>query len=339
MTSYRAAIAAFAALLAATPAFANDSTAELSTGGLIFVRNQDVEMRSEELTISTKQIDVRYRFFNRSDKDVTVLVAFPMPDINGDDEQIDNLAVPTEDPVNILNFATTVDGKPVKTAVEQRVSALGIDRTDMLRSLNVPFAPHLPSTDDALTRLPKDKWEELIRLGIAEVVESDSGKGMEQRLSARWTLRTTFYWQQTFPAKKEVVIEHRYTPSVGQSVQTFLADPDNEGEDGFEEFQQKYCLEKSFYDAVARATKITKSQNGAPFSEHRIEYILKTGGNWAGPIGDFRLVIDKGEASSLLSFCGDDVKRLSPTRFEIRLTDFVPESDLSILILRRLPKQ
>jgi len=63
------------------PALANDTSAELSTGGLIFVRNDDVEMPSEDLAISAREVSVRYRFLNRSDKDVTVLVAFPMPDI------------------------------------------------------------------------------------------------------------------------------------------------------------------------------------------------------------------------------------------------------------------
>jgi len=36
-------------------ASANDSTAELATGGLVFVRNDNVEMRSEDLTSSTRQ--------------------------------------------------------------------------------------------------------------------------------------------------------------------------------------------------------------------------------------------------------------------------------------------
>jgi hypothetical protein len=74
-----------------------------------------------------------------------------------------------------------------------------------------------------------------------------------------------------------------------------------------------------------------------PFSEERIEYVLRTGANWAGPIGSFRLVVDKGDADSLISFCGEGVKRLSPTQFEMRATDFVPRRDLSILILKRMP--
>ena len=128
---------------AALPAHANDSSAELSTGGLIFVQNPDVEMRSEDLFISAREVHVRYRFFNSSPRDVTVLVAFPMPEIqvHGPDEII---SVPTEDPENFLAFTTTVNGQPVATNVEQRVTAVGIDRTQLLRSLAVPLAPHLP---------------------------------------------------------------------------------------------------------------------------------------------------------------------------------------------------
>src|SRR5262247_3688929 len=134
-----------AALAVASPASANDSTAELATGGLIFVRNDNVEMRSEDLTISAKEVQVRYRFFNKSDKNVTVLVAFPMPEIKVDGPDV-SVSLPTEDPVNLLAFATTVNGRPVTTKVEQRVYAVGLDRTQVLRDLGVPLAPHLKAT-------------------------------------------------------------------------------------------------------------------------------------------------------------------------------------------------
>jgi hypothetical protein len=326
------------ASVAAAPALANDSTAELATGGLIFVRNDDVEMRSEELTISAEQINVRYRFFNKSSRDVTVLVAFPMPQITIA-HMDENISIPTEDPVNFLGFATAVNGKPVKTAVEQRVYALGIERTQLLRQLKVPLAPHLRATNEALDRLPKDRWDELIRLGLAEVEEYDVGKGMERHLAARWSLQTTYYWQQTFPAKAEVTIEHRYKPSVGASVQTMVGDPSAIKEEWFADYQRKYCMDKAFLSAAARARQAAKVDTGSPFSEQRIDYILRTGANWAGPIADFRLIVDKGDAASLVSFCGEDVKRIGPTRFEMRKSDFSPQRDLSILILTPLPKQ
>src|SRR5215467_14657217 len=142
-------LAAALAGAAAMPfAFANDSSAELATGGLIFVHNDNIEMRSEDLSISTRQVDVRYRFFNKAANDVTVLVAFPMPEVRvaGPDGDI---SLPTQDPVNLLAFTAVVNGKPVKTQVEQHVFAAGIDRTALLTGLGIPLAPHLQPTNDA----------------------------------------------------------------------------------------------------------------------------------------------------------------------------------------------
>jgi hypothetical protein len=62
------------------------------------VRNDDVEMLSEDLAISVREVSVRFRFLNRSDKDVAVLVAFPMPDIQVEGPD-DIISVPTEGPV------------------------------------------------------------------------------------------------------------------------------------------------------------------------------------------------------------------------------------------------
>jgi hypothetical protein len=66
--------------------------------------------------------------------------------------------------------------------------------------------------------------------------------------------------------------------------------------------------------------------------------VLTTGANWAGPIGDFRLMVDKGESDSLVSFCADGVKKTGPTTFEVRHANFTPTRDLEILILYRPPK-
>jgi Domain of unknown function (DUF4424) len=336
-----AALAAGLALLAAPtslPALANDSTAELATGGLIFVHNDNVEMRAEDLFISARAVRVRYRFFNKAADDVTVLVAFPLPEVRISSPD-DNIALPTDNPVNIVGFTTRVDGRIVKTKVEQRAIALGIDRTRLLQDLGIPLAPQLQSTSRALDQLPPDKWSELVRLGLAEIDEYDEGKGMHKHLEPRWGLHTTFYWEQTFPAGKETIIEHDYKPSVGESVQTSLGAPYAQKESWYADFLRKYCIDNDFLAAVERLRKINKSEYGPPYSEQRIDYILKTGANWSGPIKDFHLVVDKGDPTSLVSFCGDGVKKISATQFEMNKTDFTPEGDLAVLILKKMPKQ
>ena len=321
--------------LAAMPARANDSSAELATGGLVLEKSANIEMRAEELFVSVKEIRVAAHFYNTSAKDVTTIVAFPMPDIaiEHPDEVI---SVPTEDPHNLLGFSTEVDGKPVDMSVEQKVYSRGNERTAVLRRLEVPLAPHLPATNAALDRLAPAARAELIKLGLAEIEEYDVGKGMEKHLSARWTLKTTYFWEQTFPTKEEIVIEHRYAPSVGVSVQTSLGSKEAMQEDWFAAYRAKYCIDASFLDAVEQARRTQKSEYGAPFSEQRISYILTTGGNWAGPIGTLRLIVDKGDASSLVSFCGEDVQKVSTTQFEVMQSNFMPKSNLHVLILKRL---
>jgi hypothetical protein len=329
------AITAAAALTCA--AKANDSTAELATGGLIFVHNDKIEMRSEDLYISTREVRVRYVFGNKTSGDVTVLVAFPMPDVRVE-AQDTNVALPTEDPVNLLGFETKVNGRPVTTKVEQHVFAAGIDRTELLRSLNIPLAPHLSATNDALNRLPREKWDELIRIGLAEIEEFDAGKGMQRVLSARWVLRTTFYWEQTFPAGGETVIEHRYRPSVGGTAGTVVGMRPAGRNPLLSNYEAKYCIEPSFVAAVKRAAKAAGDEHSPPFFEERLDYILRTGANWSGPIKNFRLVVDKGDPDNLVTFCGEGVKKIAPTQFEIRQQDYFPTAVLSVIILKRVPR-
>src|SRR3569623_1577282 len=143
------AAAVLAVLFATSPAHANDSTAELPTGGLVLKKHAGIAMKSEDLFISEREVRVDYRFLNTTPKDLHVLVAFPMPDIAV--EGIDDmLAIPTEDPQNILDFHTRIDGQPVKAQIEQKaVDAKGVDRTALLKSLGVPIAPHLQAVRDA----------------------------------------------------------------------------------------------------------------------------------------------------------------------------------------------
>ena len=40
-------------------------------------------------------------------------------------------------------------------------------------------------------------------------------------------------------------------------------------------------------------------------------------------------------AANLVSFCGEGIRKIAPTRFEMRKSDFTPKSDLYVLILER----
>jgi hypothetical protein len=327
-------VAGLVALFGVSLARANDSTAELTTGGLVLAKTADVEMRAEDLAISEKEIDVRYRFFNHSAQDVTVTVAFPMPDVtlNGPDW---NIAFPAPDSTNFLDFHTIADGHEVQAQYEQKALLDGVDISARLKALGVPLAPQSDTTSKVLDGLPRAEQDELVKLDFATPYDDDVGQGWRHHVIPKWTFKSTFYWSQTFPAGKEIVVEHRYTPSVGGTVGTMLDSPDIDAKD-LSNYQTRYCVDKDFLAGAKQAERLDASGSAqSPLYEKRIAYVLTTGANWAGPIGDFHLTVDKGAPDSLVSFCADGVKKIGPTLFEVRHADFTPTRDLNVLILYR----
>jgi hypothetical protein len=329
-----------AAMAMAGAAFANDSTAELAAGGLVLTKNTAIQMQSEDLYISDTQVKVHYVFANTTSKDVTVTVAFPMPDITIEGMD-DNIAIPnpdnltTRDPKNFLGFTTVADGKPVVAQVEQKVTQHGVDRTAYLTALGVPLAPQLAATQTALDKLTQAQKNDLVAKGLAVADEYDDGdgKGMVNHMQPTWTLKTTYYWQQTFPAGRTIVVDHHYTPAAGSSAGTAWGSPDFAKDPSYAADRAKYCVDDDFLAAVKRT--IPAGQDYSTLQEERIDYILSSGANWAAPIGQFHMVIDKGLASNIVSFCGTGVRKISPTQFEVDYTNFTPKSEVAVLILTK----
>ncbi len=331
-------MAAVAGILAAAPAYANDSTAELTAGGLVFKTTPNIEMRSEDLFISRKRVTVRYRFFNKGASDETATVAFPMPDLDYDIES--NVSIPNSESDNFLNFQTKVDGKPIETKIEQKAFAQGTTKeiTKILTARGIPLMPAAKRTQGILDKLDKTTEKDLTDLGIVRADDFDAGKGMEHHVAPTWKLTATYYWQQTFPAGKEITIEHSYEPSIGSTVQTTfyqLYDTDAEIR---ERFSKTYCPDKAFIAGVKAMPRKNK-KDAMPPPEYYVGYILKTGANWAGPIGDFRLTVDKGNPKALISFCETGVKKTGPTTFEVRHTNFTPTQDLNFVIVEPVEQQ
>lgn len=316
--------------LSPAPAFANDSVAELGTGGLILSRSDAVAMQSEDLFISPEKVTVDYVFHNNTDRDVEAIVAFPMPEISGNPEEIP--AIPENQSDNFLGFEVTIDGAAVKPQLEQKVFALGIDISAELKAQNVPFYPFGDAAKAALAKLPQAVVDDWVNRGI--IIEDTGSDGTEtiKVYTPFWQLRSTYWWRSTFPANKDVHVSHHYRPSVGgTSSVSFFYDGKFQGQ--YAAYKARYCMDGTFENAVRKAAK--DDPDGYPkYVENRIAYILTTGGNWAtGTIGKFKLTIDKGNPKALVSFCGDNVQKTGPTTFEMTADDFYPERDIDILIL------
>lgn len=310
--------AILAALALAAPASANDSTAEHAAGGLVLTRSADIDMVSEDLFVSAGEVRVRYVFRNRSPRDIGTLVAFPMPDRDLALEREMDVAYPS-------GFETRVDGRPVAMKVERKAVLGGIDRTALLASLGL--APD--SGVERLDRLNAADKARLVKLGLAEVEEFDAGRGWQRQHVPAWTVKESWFWEQVFPAGRDLSVEHRYVPGTGGSVDASLGFPEFRSSPEGRAMIRDYCVDSAF---LAGLERLRRRSIATP--EQRIGYILTTGGNWRSPIGDFRLVVDKGASANLVSFCGEGVRKISPTRFEVRKKNWRPDRDLRILIVQ-----
>lgn len=320
----------------AVPAQANDTTAELRPGGLVFVRSDVVSMMEEDLYISTDEVRVDYVFLNRSDEDVEAVVAFPMPDLQADPYA--DIAVPVAGSDNFLGFTVEADGQAITPQLEQRAFAAELDVSAALTAAGIGLNHYSAGVHEALQRLPEATSTDWARRGIVMVESYDDGSGMRSSVEALWRLKSTYWWRMTFPAGRPIAVKHRYRPSVGGTVAvTFLVDGEK-SEPQFGNYVDKYCIDDAFVEAVRRAADNTPD-GYPPFYENWLAYVLKTGGNWAGSIGRFKLTVDKGKAENLVSFCGTDVRKVGPTTFEMTAQDFFPERDIEILLLQRRGSQ
>ena len=239
-----------------------------------------------------------------------------MPDIGGEIFADGDVSIPVNDPTNILGFTTNVEGRPVRAAVEQRAIARGVDRAAWLRTNGISLAIHHDDVRRQIARLPGAKLAEAEKLGL---IDADR--------SPLWILKTTYHWQQTFPADRPITIEHAYKPSVGSTVMTSLGMRVTESANKV----RRYCVEPTLLDALTRSARA--HDGSAPYYERWIDYVLTTGGNWREPIGSFRLVVDKEKPDTLVSFCGSGVRKIGPTQFEMRRTNWRPDRDLAVLLL------
>lgn len=322
-------------------AFANDTTAQLGTGGLVFVRNEHVALKTEDLFVSPERISVAYRFHNASDRDQRVLVAFPLPDITGDPYSI--IGLPDGPADNIFNFRTTFDGKPVAATLHQYAFVNNIDYSAELEKLGIPLAPFGDAAQKALLALPEPDKERLAGLGLVSRDEYRAGNGAETDMLPVWTLRSAYSWEATFPAGKDAKVVHAYQPSVGGTVAaTFVSAESGPMPEGVREnfglYRKKYCVDDAL---VATLRKRIVTQDGyrfVPYAEQWISYIWSTGANWAGPVEKFTLTVDKGDPASLVSFCGEGVKKTGPTTFQLTVNGWMPDGgrELEILILNRI---
>ena len=342
---------ALAAVLAA-PAYANDGFGGLTTGGLEFL-SSPVRMVSEDLYLSLETIKVSYVFRHDGDEDLDGEVIFPLPPIFLSGIQESDFAIPYEklDNENIVGFTATVDGKKVPVTTD-RVAILqpdepeegarptptpdpaagyqtpGTDITAVLKTYKIPLSLDYDKVAAALKAAPQAGRDELAKIGAVEIIDGDA--------YPMWGIIERYHWKQTFPHGKDVKISHEYDAAVPGGIFQWREPVGEEGEYAAA-LAKEYCIDEGTQKAIKKALRQDEGDKTYWIgSAYYLDYVLKTANTWNGPIGTFKLTIDKGDPGNVISLCVDGIKKTGPTTFVVEKTDFTPKDDLHILVVQKV---
>jgi hypothetical protein len=318
------------------PAPANDSTASLDAGGLRLTYNPNIRVASEDLYLSRKEVRVAYRFHNTGDRDISTLVAFPLPVM--DIGEAGNYVFEGKDPINVIDFRGDVVGpsgaRPIESSVEVKATRFGVDVTDVLKRHGIPLTMRARNGDGKdklyakLDNLPDDAKRELDRYGVVDWHTSFGADG-KPHANVHWEVHITFYWFQTFPAGQTIEVTHRYHPVP----RYFFFSKDDLASAGM---RRSYCMDQAFVRSAQTGLRQSRQEL---LKGYELKYVLTTAGNWLGPIGKFRLVVEKSSPEALVSLCAKGIKRTGPTTFELSQDNYSPGEDLKILFVEPMPKQ
>lgn len=333
------------ALLLATPALANDGFGGLSATGLHFSQTDAIAMESEDLFISLDRIRVTYTFRNLTDADVMGEVIFPLPPISLQYLQTSDFNLPA-DRENLVNFTATVAGSPVAVKVD-RIAVLeppfvenrppaeqydtpGQDVTAALARHGIPLTLDTAALTETLLTLPPEERQALQSEGLADFYEGDAAQGMPPEAWPLWSIVIRYHWTQTFPAGATLDVVHEYENRPPGGIFYWQHPPTD---DWAKQYESRYCIDEGTSRAIAKRLATTEGYGTA----YDLAYVLRTANSWAGPIGDFRLTLDKGAKENVISLCIDGIEKTGATTFEVRKKDFTPDRDLDILIVTPPP--
>jgi hypothetical protein len=341
-----------AALLCALalPATANDGFGGLAATGLTFSETEAVAMEEEDLFIGLDRIAVDYVFRNLTDADVTGEVIFPLPPVSIGAIMESDWNLPEDrDRPNLVNFTALVDDKEVAVTIDriaviappwedgrplsEQYDTPGRDVTADLSRLGLPLSMNGETVSAALQKMDDSARAEATALGLAEFFDDGTGGSY---VYPAWSVILRYHWTQTFPAGQVVKISHTYENRSSGGLFGWSDPP----EDYMASQVAQYCIDAGTSKAIEASLAVT-GDDGSKYSmgmAWNIAYVLRTANSWAGPIGKFRLTIDKGDTANILSLCADGIRKTGPTTFVMEKTNYVPDRDLEILVTRPMDR-
>jgi hypothetical protein len=311
------------AMLISTSPYANDSIARVGTGGLELLKTDHIQVISEILEISTSKIRVKYHFLNTSNNDIKTTVAFPMPAFD------ETRAMGRENQRPLDSFQIFVNGALIPGHKTRVFLINNIDVTDKFRKIglseNKIFDPNFSCLGDINDNANAD----------CKLTTEQNTAIKKMHTGGNWQIKETAYWEQTFPAGKEIEVVHEYKPFVGVRLDYMsIINLDIPGEASAD-----VCLDDKTLRAIKDKVGIANNRGDSRVLLQEVEYILGTGRNWKGPIKNFKLIIKKESPDDVVSLCfPGNPSKTSPTTIEFSQSNFAPQDKLIVFFYHIGPR-
>lgn len=284
-----------------------------AAAGPVFDLPAGMSVDRQEVHVALHSVRLLYVF--RATTHRTVHFSFPLPampvDASPDAIGLGDATAATGldadvRPPNYLNLAVRVNGTPRTLAGHGRALFKGHDVTRRLRDARVPLL--YPLDGEAPWRhLPPQTQAMLKADGL---IDTDA---------AQWQFQTIFEWDQAFEPG-ETRIEIGYIP-----VADYWSDITS---NHFPEIApggsatRAYCID----DALRRA--FLRNPN---YELYTVTHGVTRSGGWHGPVGHYRLVVDKNSVSNMVAFCPASATKTSPTTFSWTATNVTRDDAISVL--------
>ena len=286
-------------------------------------------MVSEDLFVSPAQVRVRYVFRNRAPRPSAsrrLPDAGPRPDLRDESE----VAYPGD-------FHTGSRAARCGCQVERRAMLRGVDRSAARPPAHAVAPARRQSRSPSppcIERLPRaDAGSGSPALGLDRLDPRRAGTSRSFRPGRSGRPGTG---TRSFPPAA-TSRRARYAPGVGGTPACRLASRD---------YRQRRQWPANAAPTIASTPTSSPALDGCSArrarrqlsEEQRLRYILTTGGNWRSPIGDFRLVVDKGDratrsSASAARACAGSARPSS----RCASRNWRPDRDLAVLIVHRTP--
>jgi Domain of unknown function (DUF4424) len=294
-------------------ASSEEATYETSAGGLMFVNDPTIVVESKDLLLSSDEIKATYSFRNTARAPRSIVMVFPLPDLDMAAIGDQPIKVPAADSDNFVNAAVAVDGAPVATQFERRAIAIGLDVTSYLVDAGLPLFP--------LTRGISQQIGKLAPLLVSDFQQRGILRMEDAKLDPNWAYKSALHWRQSFAPGQVITVQITYVPMLTEA--RFSAEK-------LQSLKVMHCIDASIEAEITR--RVAASAGAATF--RWMTYGLTSGSQYLGEIGRFRMLVEKPGISAVVATCRKGLRAAGPTMLEWSAQNFHPDDDIHVLFFQ-----